>query len=164
MRRGCSSLAIGGIRVAGITMRSLFIVWNDSHNLGVPIIDEQHRGIVSTINSLFHALGNKHGEDVLKPIAITMQEYTKIHFATEEDLLARSAYPSLEAHRQLHNKLIQENFLTAKTSMRLGDPRRFLVFLKDWWLNHINRQDRLFAEHVKEYMDRQFPDAYIYDI
>jgi len=31
---------------------NLYIVWNQNNNVGIKIIDEQHRGTISTINSL----------------------------------------------------------------------------------------------------------------
>jgi len=37
---------------------NILIVWDSSFNLGIPIVDEQHRGIVSTINSLCFAIQN----------------------------------------------------------------------------------------------------------
>ena len=33
---------------------NVFIVWKNSNDCGINIIDEQHRGIVSTINTLFY--------------------------------------------------------------------------------------------------------------
>lgn len=34
-------------------MHTLFIVWSDMNETGIKIIDDQHRGIVSVINSLY---------------------------------------------------------------------------------------------------------------
>ena len=59
---------------------SILIVWQPSYDLGIPIIDEQHRGIVTTINSLCYAIQNKHGVEMLKPVIGMVNEYTRIHF------------------------------------------------------------------------------------
>lgn len=37
---------------------ALCIVWSDTNNLGIPIIDEQHRGIISASNSLYFSMQN----------------------------------------------------------------------------------------------------------
>ena len=130
-------------------MNNLLIVWNDSDNLGIGIVDEQHRGIVSAMNSLHYSIRKKRGAQALKSVYNTVRAYTEIHFATEEELLGLSGYPAYEAHRQLHAELIVKNLYIGSESLLMNDPVAFLDFLKDWWINHIRRQDRLYAEHVK---------------
>lgn len=129
---------------------TLLIVWNDSDNLGIPIIDEQHRCIVSTINSLYCFLRTKSAKKMLNPIINSIREYTKIHFYTEEHILIDTGYPHLLAHQELHAKLTVKALSTGNESILMGDPQAFLIFLKNWWLNHIRQQDRLYADHVIE--------------
>ena len=133
-------------------MNNLFIVWNDSDYLGVPIIDEQHRGIVSTINSLHFLLRTKHAKSTLQAVVNTMREYTRIHFATEEMILEMIGYDQIEAHRELHAKLIMKSNSVAYESKLLNDPQQYLQFLKDWWLTHIRQQDKLYAPYAHRYM------------
>mgnify|MGYP002597985030 CR=1 FL=1 len=38
--------------------RPLYIVWSDAFDTGVAIIDEQHRGLVSLINTFFYHKGD----------------------------------------------------------------------------------------------------------
>jgi len=45
----------------------LYIVWSDNNELGIPIIDEQHRAIISTINSLHYFMQPGHGDDIIQP-------------------------------------------------------------------------------------------------
>ena len=61
----------------------LYIVWNDINKLGIPIIDEQHRGIVATINSFHYFIQEGHGLEALKPTLNILEQYTCIHFKTE---------------------------------------------------------------------------------
>ena len=37
-------------------IRSLYINWKDDFNIGIPVVDEQHRGLVVLINSFHYAL------------------------------------------------------------------------------------------------------------
>ena len=67
---------------------TLYIVWNDDSNLGISIIDEQHRAIVSTINSLHYFIQIGHGNEIIKPTMIMLEQYINIHFQTEEALMA----------------------------------------------------------------------------
>jgi hemerythrin-like metal-binding domain len=126
-------------------MKNVLIVWADIHETGIPIIDEQHRGIVSTINSLFYFMRKQRGQDVMAPTLLMLEQYTKVHFLTEETLLEAAGYPGLETHRQLHRGLIDTMFRISLLSKRSGDPDELLAFLKDWWLQHINGNDRAYA-------------------
>ena len=78
-------------------MDTLYIVWNDKYHVGVPIIDEQHRGIVSAINTLFEFIRQGHGQEALKPTFLVLEQYTRLHFITEQRLLQEIEYPNLEA-------------------------------------------------------------------
>lgn len=42
-------------------MKNLYITWKPEHALGIPILDEQHRAVVATINSLFYFMQQDRG-------------------------------------------------------------------------------------------------------
>jgi hemerythrin len=128
---------------------SILIVWQPSYDLGIPIIDEQHRGIVSTINSLCYAIQNKHGIEMLRPVIGMVNEYTRIHFEIEEDFHKKCGYPDLEKHRILHKELTQALSHTSQDSIWNKDPQEFLAFLKEWWINHICKEDHAFSQYLK---------------
>jgi len=127
---------------------SILIVWKPDYNLGIPIVDEQHRGIVSTINSLCYAIQNKQGNQILQPVTSMVTEYTRIHFELEEDFLQKCGYPNLEAHRILHKELTDALSHVSKESIWNRDPQEFLDFLKKWWINHICKEDLLFTHYL----------------
>ena len=127
---------------------NILIVWKPSFDLGIPIVDEQHRGIVSTINSLCFAIQNKHGNEMLRPAIGMVTEYTRIHFEIEEDFLKKCGYPDLEAHHVLHEELTQALSAVGKESLWNKNPEEFLSFLKNWWINHICKEDRVFTNYL----------------
>jgi hemerythrin len=129
---------------------NILIIWEPSYNLGIPIVDEQHRGIVSTINSLCYGIQNKHGNEMLRPAIGMVTEYTRIHFEIEEDFLKKCGYPNLENHRILHKELTTALSHTSKESIWNKDPHEFLNFLKNWWINHICKEDRVFSQYVEK--------------
>jgi hemerythrin len=123
----------------------LYLPWNDSNSIGIPIIDEQHRSIVSVINSL-HYFVQKHRElDVLESTIKTMSEYTAIHFMTEEMMLKEAGYSSIEEHILLHRQLIKQLQTVSQEAMHDRDVDPLLKFLKAWWINHINHEDRKYV-------------------
>jgi len=127
---------------------NLLIVWRPEYELKIPVVDEQHRGIVSIINSLFFGMQNKHGEKLLRPVIGMVKEYTRIHFNTEEMFLRQCGYPELEHHIALHHELIQSLERIDQKSLLEQDSYEFLAFLKEWWIDHICKKDREFLEFL----------------
>jgi hemerythrin-like metal-binding protein len=127
---------------------NLYIIWNDSNRLGIPIIDEQHRGLITTINSLYYCMLNDQSMETVKSILIMLGQYTKIHFTTEESLMRKADYPDLEEHIGLHNELVKK---TKRLYVDVDNDNisdRVLKLLKEWWMGHINKQDRKYVPYL----------------
>ncbi|MDR2893332.1 MAG: hemerythrin family protein [Deltaproteobacteria bacterium] len=132
---------------------ALLISWNSSSELGIPVLDEQHRGIVSIINSFgFSMQGNTQSEFYLNTIFTMMDCYTKLHFSTEEELFCLASYPGMEEHKKQHRNLINKSFSIGSKSMRLRDPNIYLDFLQEWWVTHINEDDLLYGPCIRKYL------------
>ena len=121
---------------------TLYIVWNDNSNLGISIIDEQHRAIVSTINSLHYFIQIGHGNEIIKPTMIMLEQYITVHFKTEEALMAEANCSTLDEHIVLHEELLKRTKNLSIDAKRRKDSDMVLKFLKEWWLYHINKEDR----------------------
>jgi hemerythrin len=128
----------------------LYIVWEKDNELGIPIIDEQHRGLVSAINSFHYFIKEGEGIEATRPTLQTLVQYINIHFKTEEPLMKQSGYPSYDEHILTHKGLIEKTKNIAHETLTKGDARIALDFLKDWWLTHINKVDRQYAPYVKK--------------
>ncbi len=126
----------------------LYIVWKDHNRLGIPIIDEQHRGIVSTINSLYFFMRSGLGQDALEPTINILKQYTLIHFKTEEAIMHKAAYPGFKEHCRLHDRITKRTNEISSASFDSMDPDVVLRFLRGWWLGHINEEDRKYAPYV----------------
>jgi hemerythrin len=127
---------------------NVYIIWKPEYDLGIPIVDEQHRGIVTIINSLYYGMQNKYGEDLLVPVNGMINEYTRIHFKIEENFLEKFNYPELKEHKEAHRELIDKLNKIGKESLHLHDPKEFMDFLKEWWINHICHKDRAFLDYL----------------
>jgi len=125
----------------------LYIRWHEENNLGIEIIDEQHRGIVSVINSYYHYVQKGKSKEALILTKGTLDEMTELHFKTEEAYLKEHGYPHLSSHAILHEKLFRAMTRTFEESLKNNDPDSFLRFLKDWWLHHINEEDKKYSKY-----------------
>ena len=132
-----------------MTSSPVFIAWKPEYELGIPIADEQHRGIVSTINSLYYAMRNKQGEKLLQPVIGMVVEYTRIHFEIEVAILRQCGFPDAEHHNQLHSELFDTLMRVGRKSAWDRDPHSFMEFLKAWWISHICDKDRMFRDFLR---------------
>ena len=138
--------------------QNVFIIWKPEYNLGIPIIDEQHRGIVSTINSLHFGMQTGYIRDILKAVIDMMYDYTRIHFEVEEEFLAKIDYPNAQKHHMLHLDLSSKLSNASRNSLLGKDPHEFMDFLKNWWINHICHEDLIFRNFLVELIEKQRAD------
>ena len=131
----------------------LYINWQERNETGIPLIDEQHRGIVSIVNT-FHHMISQHRDNIAlyTGISDTLKNYAHIHFMTEEAFMKASHYPNLEQHTEIHRSLTKELERVESQAIKNNDAQFLLEFLKKWWMDHINEKDQLYAAHLKSHL------------
>lgn len=132
----------------------LLLVWSEKLEVGIPIIDEQHRTIVSTMNSLYFMLSKNLFNESIMHISQIVAHHIQLHHFTEEYVLKQANYSGLDAYRILHREC--ELDLTAairKTSQAYAQNAarsdELMVFMKNYWLNHICKEDRKYADWLR---------------
>jgi len=129
-----------------------FIKWEAKYEVGVPVIDAQHKTLFDHVNTLFDAMQAGHGKDEIGKTLAFLARYTVDHFKTEEDLMRRSSYPGYEAHKAIHDDLTHQVVdLQAKLdkgSQMLSLP--VMHFLRDWLSHHISEEDLKLAKHLNK--------------
>jgi len=126
---------------------SVYIVWKPEYDLGIPVIDEQHRGIVTIINSLHYCMHNSHIKNILPPTIDMLRSYADIHFQTEEYFLSTIEYPGDAKHRLLHKEYTFKLAGIERDIIINKDPGQLIGFLKKWWLGHICEEDMQFKNY-----------------
>jgi hemerythrin len=127
-----------------------YLHWSSDLDTGIDVIDKQHRRIVDYLNELNSA--NEVGDS--KATGHVLQElvdYTLTHFAFEEELQERAAYPFLKAHKRVHEIFTKRvgEFLKRAEKGENVTPE-LLSMLKIWLVNHIKGDDADYAECVKQ--------------
>lgn len=130
-----------------------YIEWNASLSVGIARIDEQHKRMVSCINKLHQAFIDKKGPELQVEIIAEMCDYAANHFALEEELMAKSAYPGMAAHMEEHAQFTREaaDLKARSDSGALILTIVLLSFLKDWLKNHILGTDMKYVTHFKRH-------------
>ena len=128
--------------------------WDPSLDVGIEAIDIQHRRIVDNINRL-HMAQIMSDRDKVREVLVDLIDYTKTHFTFEEELMAKSGYPQLDSHKELHKAFIVRIKKRAKDHIDGQDVTRDLASdLKAWLLNHIKKDDKEYAPLVLKSLDK----------
>lgn len=124
------------------------IIWRDDMNVGVEIIDHQHKYLVCLIN-IIEAGVNCHLEKSLFVEQLSQLEaYTHFHFDQEEKFQVQNKFPHYESNKNEHKQLIQklgEIFgdlnSGGNVTLRQKDIGNLFEILKGWLLDHILVED-----------------------
>lgn len=130
----------------------MLINWDDKYSVGVTEMDAHHQKLVSMINELHDAMLTGKGKEKIASVLGNMVEYTKFHFAAEENFLNKKGYPEINSQKTAHKGFVEkaEGFQKDLASGKLSLTMEVMSFLKDWLLNHINKSDKAYGTYLKE--------------
>lgn len=132
--------------------------WTDDMNLGIDVIDAQHRQIVNYINALSNAIRLEDVDSVFDTME-RLKDYTMDHFAFEEQLMNKAGYVLLDAHQQVHRRF-EQRIEDLEEDLKVGrDPlgvaRRVRITLMHWLIQHIRHEDVDYVPVVKKVLARE---------
>lgn len=128
------------------------MVWNDRISVGVDGIDADHKKMVNMINELYDAILAGSGRMILKDLLDRLIDYTRYHFAHEEEMFARIAYPEAAAHKREHEKMaawMNTAWHRYHQGSAAAPSLEVMNHLKDWLFDHILDSDQKFALFLK---------------
>ena len=116
----------------------MLINWSDDDLVNFPILDEQHRGIISTINTLDYFIKQDWSISNLKPTIDTVIHYVKFHFKTEETILIRQNVPAinLEIIRNYKMQFLNELNQHVEDAVNMAESKILTDYLVNWWSGH----------------------------
>jgi hemerythrin len=129
------------------------VTWSDDYSVDIQEIDEQHKVLVGLINKLYGALSHKNNYEEVRHVLDELMNYTRVHFAVEECLLRLFEYPDYDAHKGIHDGII-EKLDRLYAQFKGGDNKvgmELLLFLKDWLMDHISREDKKYSVHLQKH-------------
>ncbi|GAB5605147.1 bacteriohemerythrin [Sideroxyarcus sp. TK5] len=128
-------------------------IWTDQLNVGIDVIDQQHRRIVEYINQLDDARSNGMSNEEISWLLNDLVDYTISHFGFEESLQEEAQYPFLASHRKVHDLFAQRVAEFQRRAEQGEDIVKALnSLLVTWLFNHIKRDDNDYVESVKAYL------------
>lgn len=130
------------------------IEWTDELEIGIKVIDGQHRRIVDYINDLDTYQKTEDREGVSR-VFQDLVDYTYSHFAFEEALMEEAGYDALAIHQSTHQAFcgrvdaLKQRFVDGEDVA--GD---LTELLRTWLISHIMSDDTSYSGMVKEKMPR----------
>lgn len=122
--------------------------FSDDYMIGIELIDKEHRElfrIMEKANRLVRdwAVGDEYDE--IMEILKELKQYTKCHFADEEEYMESIRYEGLEAQKRAHDAFVDKiEGISVEEIDR--NPHEYLEslmeFLLGWLINHILHSDK----------------------
>jgi hemerythrin len=124
-----------------------FVEWKNAFSVGVLEIDDQHRKLLAIINHLHDAMRAGSDTAELSRVMDELVNYTRFHFAFEEQLMERVAYPDVQEHRRRHQAMVARvvQFQADVANARALFSMKLMEFLKYWLSKHILETDMAYA-------------------
>jgi hemerythrin-like metal-binding protein len=124
------------------------IYWNDSFATHIVSIDNDHKLVLTYMDELYHAISQGNDFSELTIIIKKLIDYSNVHFDREEVLMSKHLYPLLKTHQIMHREYKKEidNFIEMAYQKDTKTMIKLLSFLKDWFINHIQVEDRKYVD------------------
>ena len=126
--------------------------WDDTYSVYIEELDEQHKKLFAMINKFYEMLEKGNSSNVILTTVIAeMKKYAVQHFSREEHIMMLKGFPRLKNH-QIRHKEFAEKVKQLETKIQKGAiilPSEIAKFLKDWLVNHIKIEDKVYAEYFK---------------
>lgn len=126
------------------------------YRIGIPEMDAQHARWLDLIARFRQAAEREMlGEAAFAAAATALDallDYTRLHFKSEEALLARHGYPGLAAHQARHREL-EDHVRALHDELerhRPSTPLKLNLLATIWLMEHIHQHDKDYARYLKE--------------
>lgn len=134
------------------------VKWDDKFLIGIPVIDEQHKKLVQLCQDCYTSImESKDSAQWQTSLAGTIKacvDYVKLHFSSEEKLIAACGFEGFAAHKAQHEEFIKKIIEMSSTSATWNYKAAmdFVFFLYDWILAHVGHTDRLYVSKLKDFL------------
>lgn len=129
------------------------IVWRDSYNVGVGIVDQQHKDLLDKLNEFLDACMKQKGKDQIIETLTFLKNYTVEHFKDEEELMLKYQFPEYAEHKQEHDDFVKI-VLDLEEGIKVKGPTILTTLklnrtLTDWLITHISVNDAKIGEYLR---------------
>jgi hemerythrin-like metal-binding protein len=124
--------------------------WKESYSVGVNTLDEQHKLLVSHLNTIYHIYNDPEKKEQTGVMINQLEEYALVHFKSEEDLFVKHKFYGLDQHAKEH-RFYEQKIKEYHTRFDSTDNKvtvEMLEFLADWLTGHILGSDQDYRRYL----------------
>jgi hemerythrin-like metal-binding protein len=124
--------------------------WTKDLEVGVPVIDEQHKTVHKAVTELEEIVRQKGSRPKLEHALDELVKQITAHFETEERLMAAFDFPEALEHTRIGHTRLFEDVSKLNADYHSGARQidaRSVAFLKGWLARHID-EDKNLAAHL----------------
>ena len=127
------------------------ITWGPKLEVGIGIIDSQHKRLVDLINKLDVATKEGRAAETVGETLKGLIDYTHTHFRTEQELLKEHNYEDYALHCREHRIFTDqiEIYLDRFNAGSLRMSGDVMAYMRSWLLTHIGSSDRAYTGTLK---------------
>jgi hemerythrin len=128
--------------------------WSDEYQIGLPVIDSQHKRLFNLIDELNKAIETGPEITDIEELLAGLKQYATRHFQLEEKYMVESNYPGLEEQQKDHayftnrfkalNEEINEIGFTPAVAQVIKEE------LSEWLKEHVTGLDVNFGEYCRQ--------------
>lgn len=135
------------------------LIWDEQYNVGVDIIDREHKKLFSILNKLFDFGHQEEKSHFACQEAIKyFKDHAMKHFADEETYMASIHYPGLDTHRRIHKDFRERMLPALEKELELTgfseiSIQHFLNVCAGWLIGHTLIEDHMIVngEPIKQW-------------
>ena len=140
------------------------LVWQERFNIGVEVIDKEHKKLFNVLNNLF-AYGKEEEKSpwVCQEAIKYFRDHAIQHFSEEEEYMASIHYAGLETHRHIHNNFREKTLPTLesellRTNYSMEAVEHFLGVCAGWLIGHTLIEDHAITGKAASKWSGLLPD------
>jgi len=127
------------------------IKWESKYCLDIKMIDDQHQHLVNLYNKIVQSHSKKQPPLLVGAFVRGFLDQAKLHFKTEEAELRKINYQNINKHKESNDTFVIKitGYLAEFNKGNESTAEQTLEYIKDWLLNHILHDNRMFATSIK---------------
>lgn len=135
------------------------LVWNERYNIGVEVIDKEHKKLFNILNKLFDfGQQEEKSQWVCQEAVKYFRDHAFQHFADEEDYMTSIGYAGIDTHRRIHINFRDRTIPALEreletTNYSEDSVNHFLGVCAGWLIGHTLIEDQAIVsgESVKQW-------------
>lgn len=129
--------------------------WTQAMSVGVPELDDDHKGLIHIINLLETNADQEAREAAVRQCLVALIRYAETHFGREEQVMMVCGYPALSEHKAEHQAFIDkirgiaDRFDDDPEGVARFVAQELVEFLQDWLVKHIQVEDKAYGPYAE---------------